>query len=224
MDPQDSDLLKSIHADITVLSGGDVFDASNYIQNEQSQNVVVYHKNGFATKASKKRNNPEVLSNVAVKHCAYDDLTEEDVPISQEISGSEAPLIIDQRMIILHSDAQTTESVNLFSDDWTIDFADEQQLRRAEETSRMTLASSAPLEENTPEEALVVNETSRLVAPSIGCLPPTIIIASDDDDEGVLDGDDRVPSYVKFPESLRKAVGDSAPIWQPYEVHSYRAL
>ncbi|KAJ8417251.1 hypothetical protein AAFF_G00284780 [Aldrovandia affinis] len=123
-------------------------------------------------------------------------------------------------MIILHSDAQTTESGDLFSDDWTIDFADEQQLRRVEETSRMTLASSAPLEENTPEEALVVNETSRLVAPSIGCLPPTIIIASDDDDEGVLDGDDRVPSYVKFPESLRKAVGDSAPIWQPYGTDS----
>ncbi|KAJ8385211.1 hypothetical protein AAFF_G00191830 [Aldrovandia affinis] len=173
-------------------------DASNYIQNEQSQNVVVYHENGFATKASKKRNNPEVLSNVAVKRCAYDDLTEEDIPISQEIvhygaQGSEAPLIIDQRMIIVHSDAQTMESGDLFSDDWTIDFADEQQLRRAEETSRMTLASSAPLEENRPEEALVVNETSRLVAPSIGCLPPTIIIASDDDDEGVLDGDDRVP-------------------------------
>ncbi|KAJ8389503.1 hypothetical protein AAFF_G00118930 [Aldrovandia affinis] len=158
-------------------------DASNYIQNEQSQNVVVYHENGFATKASKKQNNPEVLSNVAVKRCAYDDLTEEDVPISQEIVHYGA---------VLHSDAQTTESGDLFSDDWTIDFADEQQLRRAEETSRMTLASSAPLEENRPEEALVVNETSRLVAPSIGCLPPTIITASDDDPT-VLDGDDRAP-------------------------------
>ncbi|KAJ8385781.1 hypothetical protein AAFF_G00182250 [Aldrovandia affinis] len=151
MDSHDTDLLQLIHEDITALLGGALFDASNYLPNEQTQN-------GVGNKKAKKRNNLEALSNVSVKRRACDDLTE-DVPSSQEIV-----------------DYQTTDSGALFSDVWILDHGNQLQLLRAEETSCMTLTSSASLEQNAPEEASVVNETTRPVT-------HTILIASDDDDD-----------------------------------------